>query len=75
LIAWRSEAREKFDVKDGRIAAAAEGGARSARILDIEFLSRKMVARQSMSDWRCDQRPVSYGTGSYSYLIAISSRA
>jgi hypothetical protein len=75
LIAWRSEAREKFDVKDARRARTAFGGGRYAAVLDIEFFSRKMVARQSMSDWRCDQRPVSYGTGSYSYLIAISSRA
>jgi hypothetical protein len=40
-------AREEFELKDGRMAAAAEGGALS-RILDFEFLSRTRVGVQSM---------------------------
>jgi hypothetical protein len=56
LLAWRSGAREEFEVKDDGEAVAAFGGDRFAIVLEFEFLSRIIASMQSMSfcrhDWR-----------------------
>jgi hypothetical protein len=50
LFAWRSGAREEFELKDG-----PEGRRRrrcASRILEFEFLSRRIASKQSMKGWR-----------------------
>jgi hypothetical protein len=49
LFAWRSGAREEFEVKDDGEAVAASGGDRFAIVLDFEFLSRIIASMQSMT--------------------------
>src|SRR5471032_3021983 len=40
LFAWRSGAREAFEVKDKSVSFSASGGDRFAVVLEFEFLSR-----------------------------------
>jgi hypothetical protein len=47
-MAWRSEAREEFEVKDAR-SAPPPAAARRA-VLEFEFLSRKMAPKQSTDE-------------------------
>jgi hypothetical protein len=51
LFAWRSGAREEFEVKDAQLRAAS-GGDRFAVVLEFEFLSRVIASKQSMKRWR-----------------------
>src|SRR5471032_2479807 len=51
LFAWRSGAREEFEVKD-RLQATAGGGDRFAIVLGFEFLSRTIASTQSMKTCR-----------------------
>jgi hypothetical protein len=48
LFAWRSGAREEFEVRDERKALAAGGGKSFAFVLDFELLSRTRSAMQTM---------------------------
>jgi len=52
LFAWRSGAREQFEVKDGRYAVAASGGGPEGAVLEFELLSRIIASMQSMEGWR-----------------------
>jgi hypothetical protein len=69
LFAWRSGAREEFEVKDKSVAFAASGGDRHraskdarlnrramAIILEFEFLSRIIASMQSMKSCRHERR-------------------
>jgi hypothetical protein len=51
LFAWRSGAREEFEVKDDGEAVAASGGDHFVIVLEFEFLSRIIASMQSMT--RC----------------------
>jgi hypothetical protein len=51
LFAWRSGAREEFEVKDAR-KRTASGGDRFAIVLEFEFLSRIIASMQSMNWYR-----------------------
>jgi hypothetical protein len=53
-MAWRSEAREEFEVKDAR-SAPPPAAARRA-VLEFEFLSRKIAAKQSTDEFSARQR-------------------
>jgi hypothetical protein len=55
LFAWRSGAREKFEVKDAR-ERTAFGGDRFAIVLEFEFLSRIIAFMLSMSCYRHKRR-------------------
>jgi hypothetical protein len=57
LFAWRSGAREDFEVKDKSVAFAAFGGERFALVLEFEFLSRIIASMQSMTGCRHKRRP------------------
>ena len=52
LFAWRSGAREQFEVKDDRYAVAASGGGPEGAVLEFELLSRIIASMQSMAGWR-----------------------
>ena len=58
LFAWRSGAREQFEVKDDRYAVAASGGGPEGAVLEFELLSRIIASMQSMEGWRWKQRGV-----------------
>jgi hypothetical protein len=47
LFAWRSGAREEFQVRDAQLRVAS-GGDRFAVVLEFEFLSRIIAFKQSM---------------------------
>src|ERR1700722_17289527 len=49
LFAWRSRAREEFEVKDKSVAFAASGGGHFVIVLEFEFLSRIIASMPSMS--------------------------
>jgi len=46
LFAWRSDAREEFEVKDDAQSASPPPAA--LRVLEFEFFSRKIAAKQTM---------------------------
>jgi hypothetical protein len=51
LFAWRSGARDQFEVKHDREAVAA-GGDAQLRVLEFELISRIIASLQSMGGWR-----------------------
>jgi hypothetical protein len=50
LFAWRSGARDEFEVKDARSAPPPAAALRA--VLEFEFVSRIIASKQSMDDWR-----------------------
>ena len=52
LIAWRSGAREQFEVEDRPSGATAAGGGRFAAVLEFESFSRIIASMQSMDSRR-----------------------
>ena len=50
LFAWRSDARQEFEVKDAR--SAPPSAAAFQAVLEFEFLSRIIASKQSMDGWR-----------------------
>ena len=57
LIAWRSGARKKSQVKDARQARTATGGGLQA-VLELKFLSRKIASKHSMIGFRLAAGPL-----------------
>ena len=54
LFAWRSGAREQFEVKDARSAPPPAAALRA--VFEFEFLSRRIAFKQSMDSWRWGRR-------------------
>jgi hypothetical protein len=48
LFAWRSGARDQFEVKDAQLRAAS-GGDRFAVVLEFELISRIIASMHSMN--------------------------
>jgi hypothetical protein len=47
LFAWRSDARDEFEVKETRSVPPSAAALRA--VLEFKFISRKMAAKQSMT--------------------------
>jgi hypothetical protein len=56
LIAWRSGARKRFQVKDARETRTAFGGGLLA-VLELKSPSRKISSKHSMIEFRLAARP------------------
>jgi hypothetical protein len=50
LFAWRSGARQEFEVKDAQSAPPSAAALRA--VLEFEFLSRRIAFKQPMNSWR-----------------------
>jgi hypothetical protein len=48
LIAWQSDARDEFEVKDAPEAHRLRRRRATRVVLEFEFISRKIAAKQSM---------------------------